>query len=307
MSCGEPAQDYRCRPTADLVSPEERRMAMWARVFGETGEADYGDSLDDFLDHGPSYDFDLGGIQAGLDVLHVRHEDGGRDFAGFSIGYAHGSANVDDVGDAAGDADIDAYSLGGYWTHLGAAGWYVDAVLQGLLYDNGEAESAFGEDFDTDGWGLGASLEAGYPFALGGGWTAEPQAQLIYQHVSLSDGEDQFGRIDLDDTDVVYGRLGGRLAHYWVTTDNLNASGWLSANVWSDFGEQAETSFATLAGDNAASFDSDLGGTWGSFGLGLAAEVSEDVQLFASGEYNVGFDDGDVWSVSGRAGLEIVW
>ena len=51
----------------------------------------------------------------------------------------------------------------------------------------------------------------------------------------------------------------------------------------------------------------DLGGTWGSFGLGLSAEVADNVRLFASGDYNVGFDGGDSWSVGGRLGLKVVW
>lgn len=309
-ACEEPARGARYTPVADVLTPcsEERRMAMWGRVFGESGETDFGNNVDDFRDHGPSNDFDMGGLQAGLDLLNVRHEDGARDFAGFSVGFASSSADVNGAGgDFAGNSDLDAYLLGGYWTHFGSAGWYVDSVLQGLLYDNGEAESSLGESFGTDGWGLTASLEAGYPFALGDDWTLEPQAQLIYQHVSLSDGKDQFGQIELDDTDVVYGRLGGRLVRYWMTANDLRVSTWLLANVWSDFGEQAQTSFATLDGDIVTKFDTDLGGTWGSFGLGLAGQVSDNMQLFASGEYNTGFDGGDVWSVSGRAGLKIVW
>ena len=315
--CKDPAQNYRCTPTAEQAAvyagAAPLRMAAWGRIFGETGQADFGkdtmpDALGSFLDHGPSYDFHIWGIQAGMDILRAQHEDGSRDVAGLYLGYARGTADVDGVygGDAGSDA-MNAYSFGGYWTHLGAPGWYVDAVLQGTRYDQAEAGSVLGETLDTSGWGIAASLEGGYPFALGSGWTLEPQAQLVYQHVTLDDGADRFGQISYDDTDALYGRLGGRLARNWTTAANRRMTGWVSANVWSSFGTQADTNFAGLSGANPTTFGADLGGTWGSFGLGLSAEVAENVRLFASGDYNVGFSGGDSWSVGGRLGMKVVW
>jgi outer membrane autotransporter protein len=316
IRCKEPSKSLNCEPIEQAMIPAEassRRMAAWGRIFGETGEVDHGKdtlqaALDSFLSHGPSYDFHVWGIQAGMDILRRQGEDGSRDIAGLSLGYARASADVNGVyGGSAGTADINAYSLGGYWTHFGARGWYVDAVLQGTRYDQADTTSILGESFDTAGGGIAASLEAGYPFQLGQGWTLEPQVQLVYQHVTLDDDSDSFGQISFADTDALYGRLGGRLTRSWMTSNKRRMTGWISADVWSSFGAQADVTFAALSGANPITFGVDLGDTWGSFGLGLSGEVAEDVRLFASGGYNIGFGEGDSQSWSGRVGIKVVW
>lgn len=313
--CKDPARNYRCTPTPEqtavYVGQASGRMAAWGRIFGETGEVDHGRSVgspDRFLDHGPNYESKIRGIQAGMDLLRTQREDGSRDIAGFYIGYGRATADVDGVyGGYAGSAEVDAYSLGGYWTHLGPSGWYIDMVLQGTRYDQANTNSVLGENLDTNGWGIAASLEAGYPFILAEGWTLEPQAQIVYQHVRLDDGADNFGQISFGNSDALYGRLGARLTRNWLTRNNRHMSGWVYTNVWSSFGEQADTTFSSLSGGNPVTFSTDLGGTWGSVGLGLSAEVADNVRVFASGDYNIGFDGGDSWSVGGRAGLKVTW
>ncbi len=57
-----------------------------------------------------------------------------------------------------------SWAIGGYWTHYGPTGWYLDAVVQGTFYD-GAASTSFSH-LSTDGSGLVASLEGGYPFPL---------------------------------------------------------------------------------------------------------------------------------------------
>ena len=63
-----------------------------------------------------------------------------------------------------GSMNLDAWSAGGYWTHVGPGGWYLDAVLQGTWY-GGSASTQFAR-LNTDGTGFIASLEGGYPFAF---------------------------------------------------------------------------------------------------------------------------------------------
>lgn len=60
---------------------------------------------------------------------------------------------------------MDGYTLGGYWTHHAASGWYTDAVLQGTFYDS-DAKSIYGETISPNGWGIAASLEGGYAFQV---------------------------------------------------------------------------------------------------------------------------------------------
>ena len=89
-----------------------------------------------------------------------------------------------------GDSDFAAYTLGGYWTHFGPTGWYTDAILQGTFYDISSTANRGLPTFKTQGQGLAASLETGYPFKFAGGWFIEPQAQLVYQNININDAND---------------------------------------------------------------------------------------------------------------------
>lgn len=320
--CKDPSKNYRCAPSAeqsavyaDAVAP--RRHAVWGRVFGETGSVEFDSdspegAVRDIVDHGPSYDYDMYGLQAGIDLLRRLNGDGSRDIAGLYAAAGRIDADVDAVLDgSAGDSSVDGYSFGGYWTRIGETGWYLDAVLQGTWYDaEGDAKGRApfaGENFDTEGWGFDASLEGGYPFALGNGWSVEPQAQLIYQYVSLDDGADAFGRIDYEATDTLYGRLGARLTKDWLTQGGQRMTAWGRANVWSGFGAESSATFSNPAGDDPVDFDTDIGGTWGSVGLGLQSEVGENVAMFATGDYNFRLSSGDFDSWSGRIGIKVKW
>ena len=80
-----------------------------------------------------------------------------------------------------GSMNLNSWSAGGYWTHVGPGGWYLDAVLQGTWY-YGSASTQFAK-LNTDGTGFIASLEGGYPFSwrqLGPGFVIEPQGQILW-------------------------------------------------------------------------------------------------------------------------------
>src|ERR1700722_14024393 len=62
-----------------------------------------------------------------------------------------------------GSMNLNSWSAGGYWTHVGPVGWYLDAVLQGTWY-YGSASTQFAR-LNTDGTGFIASPESGYPFS----------------------------------------------------------------------------------------------------------------------------------------------
>jgi len=102
-------------------------MAGWGRVFGETGSVGYQKSASNFNSNGPSYDYNMGGVQAGIDILRAEHEGGHRDIAGLYLGLMTGSSNARQVyaSSKAGWASMTGYSLGGYWTHKGASDWFI--------------------------------------------------------------------------------------------------------------------------------------------------------------------------------------
>ncbi|QVQ26366.1 autotransporter outer membrane beta-barrel domain-containing protein [Achromobacter deleyi] len=135
-----------------------------------------------------------------------------------------------------------------------------------------------------------------------------PQAQLIYQRISLDGGRrDAFGTIDFKDSDAVYGRLGARLNKDWQGTNGQAVSTWAKANLWHGFGAKATTTFANQDGSQAVGLETDLGGTWAQLGLGVSGRLSERVSVSASANYNVALDQGRGSSVSGQIGMNIRW
>ena len=83
-------------------------------------------------------------------------------------------------------------------------------VLTGLWFD-GDANSKFGTGIDVSGNSIAASVEGGFPIALTRHISLEPQAQLIWQHLSLDDEQDAFSTVGFSTAEGFTGRVGIRL------------------------------------------------------------------------------------------------
>lgn len=327
--CKDAARDFRC-----ALTPEQEKVyadaatgadnpgsrALWGRIFGGTGEHQPTDSsyfditaagASSFVENGPSYDYDFAGFQAGRDLFGREGADGSIDVAGLYLGFGRINADVNGVyAGNAGSTALDGYSVGAYWTRFGASGWYLDAVAQGTWFADIDARSVPGERLETEGWSAIASLEAGYPFRLGNGWTLEPQAQLVYQHIALDGGADSFGFVDYEDSDTAQGRIGARVARTFDLSEDNGARSvtlWGRASLWHDFDGTARTRFSSLQNLNAEAFEASLGGTWAEVGLGLSSQVSENVSIFLAGDYSFSVDSASNDEVGGRAGIKVAW
>ncbi|MBK3786045.1 autotransporter outer membrane beta-barrel domain-containing protein [Paraburkholderia aspalathi] len=222
----------------------------WVRLFGQQIDNRY-QSFTDANASGKQVGFEMG-----VDLWRGSFLPGHHDAAGVYYSYGNSSVDVDGlitnaaatayVTSHTGSLDLDAYSGGAYWTHYGPGGWYVDAVFQGTYYD-GQASTQFAQ-LPVKGSGLITSLEAGYPVPLpfGPGFVLEPQAQVIWQHVGLSEANDGLGAVDLGSTSGVSGRLGVR--GQWTIT-RQNGQVWqpyVRANLWRDWGAQASTTYSGI-------------------------------------------------------------
>ena len=172
-----------------------------------------------------------------------------------------------------GEIDVDGTSLGAYWTHVGPNGWYLDGIVMGTWFD-GDSTSSTGDSIDIDGTGMTASVEGGYPSALTPDWTIEPQAQLIWQHISLDDQADRFSTVTFDSDDAVIGRLGLRL------------QGDLEAGTGRFQPSSRRTSGTSFDGENRIVFAgtpivTENGGTALGLGGGVTANLSDPIALFA--------------------------
>ena len=267
---------------------------LWGRVFGETGNAGS-------VGGAGAYSFGYGGFQAGVDLYHTT-----RDNVGLFVSAATMRSDVSNTaGQSAGRVGMDAYGVGGYWTHR-VDSWYTDLVLLGNWYDNIRANSVAGQNFATQGWGLTASAETGYALRLGGGYSLTPQAQLVYQRTDIRGGADQFGGISYGATDEIYGRLGARFAKLWLADSGRTVTTWADVNVWHQFTDDAKTTFTTLEGAFPTTMSAGLGGTWAEFALGISGQVTRNVSIFGNVGYNVALNQFG-HSISGRSGVRVAW
>jgi uncharacterized protein YhjY with autotransporter beta-barrel domain len=294
---------------APAVTPTTSPPAVWGRLLGDFGKRDN----DNFFAAGPDYMWNLGGVQTGFDLWCREERNGAHDHAGLYGAFGTIESDVQrafrSLGPTAGSITMNAASLGGYWTHYGPGGWYVDAVTQGTWYGS-NARSVTGPALSTNGLGWAGSLEGGYPIALTRQVLIEPQAQLIYQHVRLDNGNDGDALVSFSNSDALEGRLGARLVKTW----NMGASfqprplvTWLRANLWHEFFEGTDTTLAGLSGANAFTFTAPLKGTWAEIGGGATGTVARSTTLFATAAYQHNTDGDHQYAWTGRAGVTMRW
>ncbi|MDU0339157.1 autotransporter family protein [Bosea rubneri] len=308
--CNSPENNFRCTtvlrlPASAVDVSRSYASAGWGRIIGRHGNQDGGPG--GIFRNGPNFDYDIGALQAGLDLYRGVNADGSRDHAGIYgvIGRIQGDVRHFN-GIKAGTNTIDGYSLGAYWTHFGAAGWYLDGVVQGTWFD-AQADSKRLIKLDRDGFGFAASLEAGYPIVLGNGWTVEPQAQLIYQTLVNGSGHDGAALVRFSDVDSLAGRVGARVAKSWALDDGAKPrllTTWVKASLWNEFLGNPKTSFSSATGP--IGFRSDLGGTWAEVKAGVDAQLTRNTAIYASAGYSVG-TDGRSHAYDGRLGVKVSW
>jgi outer membrane autotransporter protein len=271
---------------------------VWGRIFGQDAKMDWSGTVS------PSFDGTLFGLQAGFDLFGRETGSGSVDRAGLFVAY--GSMNGDVRGQALGQdglavggVDIGGTSVGGYWTRIGQPVWYLDGVLMATFF-SGSATSSRDIGIEIKGTAVTASLEGGYPIALAEGWSLEPQAQLIWQHVSLDSVRDSFSAVSFDLDDSVNGRVGLRLQGE-TTINGMPLQPYLKANLWHAFGGTDHVDF------EGTDISTEGKSTSFEFGGGVVAKVTDKVSVFATGDYttNLGGDKRRV--LEANLGLSVKW
>ena len=277
----------------------------WGRMIYRNGQQDrehygqYGEM--------PKYDYQISAFQVGLDLFQRQMDDGSSDRAGLSLAFGNIKGGVDhyDHRDA-GDDTLRGYSLGGYWTHFGASGWYLDGVLQ-YTYLDIDANSRQTYDLDSHGQAYTASLEGGYPFEVGRDLYVEPQLQATYTRLDLSDSRDSAASVRFDDSESLVTRAGVRLAKDWLAPagqSSRRVSLWLRPSVLHDFQGESKTRFSSADGD--VPFKSDIGGSSGELTFGVDVQADKRTSFFATGGYQQAFD-GDAHGYSGNLGFRVLF
>jgi outer membrane autotransporter protein len=305
-------------PTRKITLPTRKSAAapcplfspsVWGRFFGQTIDNRYSAFAD------PRASGNLGGFQGGVDLLRGPLIPGGYDRAGLYGAYGDVNADVDGLvtNPAAtayilthtGSMNLDAWSAGGYWTHVGPGGWYLDAVLQGTWY-YGSASTQFAK-LNTDGTGFIGSLEGGYPFVwpqLGPGFVIEPQGQILWQKVSFRHDYDGLGDVALGDTTGPSGRIGLKTKWTILTAGGQVWQPYLRGNLWRDWGAEANTVYS---GTDSVPLVNQA--TMLEFGGGLTGRVNANVSVFANVDYEfaVGAANDKRNGVRGAFGARYTW
>ena len=278
----------------------------WARMIGIQGKQD-GDPRG-IYGSGPQFNYDFLALQGGTDLSRREHADGSRDHLGVMFAVGHANGNVTHFDGATGNNAFQAYSFGGYWTHFGATGWFLDTVLQGTRYDVTSSANRALAAFTTHGDGIAGSIEAGYPVRFANGYFIEPQAQLIYQQISFDAARDTAALVKFSDVDSLVGRVGARIGRTWSVDGNAPGGRlitvWIRPNVGHEFRGNPLTQFSSDTG--FIPFRAALGGNWGEINAGVSGQVRRDTTLFANASYQERFDRKG-FAYNGKAGVRLAW
>jgi outer membrane autotransporter protein len=292
-------EDIRGRTDLHTSSP---KTGAWARLIGLHGQRD-GGSLG-IYGEGPHYQYDFLGLQAGQDIYRKEKTDGTRDHAGiyFAMGGARG--RVSHFLGGSGSSDFQGYSIGGYWTHFGKSGWYLDGILQATWYDVTSSAQRGLSALSTNGFGIAASLEGGYPIKFGHGYFIEPQLQAVLQHIGLNDGNDRAATVSFSNVNSFAGRFGVRLGRTWTldAREQRTLTAWIRPNFWHEFRGTPQTQFSSA--DGPVPFVSGLRGRWFELNAGMSGQISRDTSLFANVSYEWGTSQGGT-AYTGKLGLRI--
>jgi outer membrane autotransporter protein len=151
-------------------------------------------------------------------------------------------------------------------------------------------------------------LEGGVPFAfpqLRPGFVFEPQGQILWQKVSFGQRNDGLGEVALGDTTGPTGRIGLRGKWTIVTADEEVWQPYVRANLWQDWGPDANTVYS---GTDIVPLVSRA--TVLEFGGGLTGKINPNVSVFANVDYEfqVGAANGERQNgVRGAFGARYTW
>ncbi|WP_241133581.1 autotransporter-associated beta strand repeat-containing protein [Achromobacter insuavis] len=283
----------------DLLSGTGGLPSGWARTWGDH----FSERRDGTVRQ--SFSGNIFGMQAGQDLYARRTDSGHQDRYGMFLGYARADGDVKGFamgqeGYGAGKLAIDAYSLGGYWTHVGPGGWYTDTVIMGS-HLKVKPGSRAGDTSSTDGKAFTASVEAGLPIALSPDLSLEPQAQLIYQNTRIDAVRDSASEVSFAPRNALIGRVGARLqAEYQA--GGATWKPYLRADLLHTLGGNDSVSFGGGTTSKSA-----MGGTQARLGLGMSVKASERVSVYASTGYGFNLGGERREMVQGNVGVQIRW
>lgn len=182
-------------------------------------------------------------------------------------------------------AYLSSYYLGAYGTWMNEEGYYVDGLVKANQLRN-DLKSSYGE-YRIKGQyrnlALGAAVEAGKVVTLDEGWYLKPFGQMAAVAVQGKGHELNYGlEGHAENSHSMQGKAGLQVGRYLETTGGGAVQPYARVAYAREF---ADTNEVLVDGDR---YGNDLAGGRYEYGVGLAAQVSQRVQLNADVEYAKG-------------------
>ena len=282
-----------------LLTENGSLPAAWARVWGGNTK------LSQKGDVNPSFDGTVWGMQAGQDLYADTQSNGHRNHYGVLVGFSRAVGDVNGFalaqqGLGVGSLQVNAYDLGGYWTHVAPSGWYTDAILMGsvLTVRTSANDNVRGS---SNGKAVTGSVEAGLPIPLAQNLTLEPQAQLVWRWTSLNAFNDGASDVSWNNGNTFLARAGARL-QWSFDSSGVNWKPYLRLNVLRSFGSDDKTTFG-----GSTTIGSQIGQTAGQVGAGLVAQVSKRSSAYATISYLTNLGGEHQRTLMGNAGVRWAW
>ena len=282
-----------------LLTENGKLPASWARVWGGNTK------LSQTGDANPSFDGTVWGMQAGQELVADTQSNGHRNHYGVLLGFSRATGDVNGFalaqqGLGVGSLQVNAYDLGGYWTHVAPSGWYTDAILMGsaLTVRTSANDNVRGS---ANGKAVTGSVEAGLPFPLAHNLTLEPQAQLVWRWTSWNAFNDGASDVSWNNGNTFLARAGARL-QWALTSGGVNWKPYLRLNVLRAFGTDDKTTFGS-----STTIGTQVGQTAGQIGAGLVAQVTRQASAYATISYLTNLGGEHQRTLMGNAGVRWAW
>lgn len=204
---------------------------------------------------------------------------------GASFSYGDGDGDFD-----AGSTDNKKYTLGLYATYINEYGCFLDIMGKvGKVQSDFEFATTSGvvDTGDVDQTGYIFGVEAGKRFT-GQTFFAEPSVGLIYSRLDSDSTKTQNRAVKLDAVDSLIARAGTLFGGQFADgRANLYGKAFILHDFQGDVEGQAK---ALSQGAKWRSFEQELAGTWGEFGVGGTYDFTESSKFYFDISKTVGGD-----------------
>lgn len=261
----------------------------WARTYGNKYSVSAGDQV--------SYTQQQYGVSLGVDTPLPTEQ--GQWLLGVMGGYSQSDLDLQ----RGTSGSVESYHLGIYSTWTTPKGYYVDALVKANRFSN-KADVRMSDGVkakgDYNNYGVGASVEVGRHIELGDAWYLEPfvQGSMLWvegENYGLDNGLEARS----NHANSMLGKVGSHLGRRLPLANGGFVQPYIKLAAAHEFARNNKVNV------NGNRFTDDLSGTRGEVGAGVAAQITDVLQVHADTSYSSGDAVEQRWGVN--LGIRYSW